>query len=184
MSVRTTISESTAVSSTSTDETASKTGRIRWGLVLGLAIGLAAVVYVVSQYADEDAVEPVVEEASERIPTIGAVRERAGVPVADEGREIAIDDSEPTAGEAVGSSTDADETGGADEISDAETNVDVTDEERPSSEIEERASEEVAEPGEMAIDDDVADVVDESETEANAESDAADEGSNVDEDAE
>ncbi|RQG97198.1 hypothetical protein [Natrarchaeobius chitinivorans] len=144
--------------------------------LLVFAVGAAAVVYAVSRYLERRDVDHRLEAVSERAPSLESVRDRTNDAVPDEFRTIPIDgESDASGDDETGTvdeetSTDDDERSAsgpdADErIDDAETNVDVVEGERSPSEIEERASEERAQPGEMAIDDDVADVIDEDDEE-------------------
>ncbi|TYT63506.1 hypothetical protein [Natrialba swarupiae] len=128
--------------------------------LVALAVGLVAVGYLVVRYLDR-ADDTAVENARDLAPSLEAVRDRTSNAVPGEFQQIPIGESdEPDASDEDADELSADETSAADVIDDAETNVDVTDEQRSPEEIEERAREERAEPGEMAIDDDVADVID------------------------
>lgn len=112
-----------------------------------LAVGLVAVAYLVRRYVGED--RSGLEAVRERLPASDEIDEE----VADEFRPIPIDGH----GDA-GPSSDAAE------ALDDETAVDMTDDPRSPEEITERADEEVPEPGEMAVGEDVADeLVDEDE---------------------
>ncbi|MEY7849646.1 hypothetical protein AB7C87_10675 [Natrarchaeobius sp. A-rgal3] len=138
----------------------SGSGKSHLGRLLALAVGLVAVAYLVSRYLDREG-DDTVEGARDRAPSLEVVRDRASDAVAGEFQQIPIGDSdERDAPEDETDEVAAGETSDDELVDDAETNVDVTAEERSPEEIEERASEERAEPGEMAIDDDVADVVD------------------------
>ncbi|AEH37589.1 hypothetical protein [Halopiger xanaduensis] len=122
--------------------------------LLLLSLGLAAVVYAVSRYAD-------VPDEFEKIP-IGdrdekeIDRSEEGPPTED-AKSAAESDADVTGLDDSDAETGADADATTDVIDDAETNVDITDEERSAEEISERADENIPEPGEMAVDEDVVD---------------------------
>lgn len=127
--------------------------------LLLLSLGFAAVAYAVSRYASvpDDFEKIPIGEREEEID-----RSEEGPPTedaksaADDGVESDADGTGLDAESGTAADADAD-TDVTDVIDDAETNVDITDEERSSAEITERADENVPEPGEMAVDEDVAD---------------------------
>ncbi|WP_195892449.1 hypothetical protein [Halopiger goleimassiliensis] len=125
------------------------------------ALALVAIAYVVSRYADRLESVPSVGELRERTPAVETVREGATQAVPGDFEEIPITGSDESTDE----STPSGGEGGTEPITDAETTVDLTDEERSPAELAERADEEVPEPGEMAVDEDVVDdLVDEDGT--------------------
>ncbi|RKD97432.1 hypothetical protein [Halopiger aswanensis] len=138
---------------------ASSGGRGLARKLLLLSLGFAAVAYAASRYAgvpDEFEKIPIGEREEE------IDRSEEGPPTED--AKSAADDGGDSDADVTGldaeSGTQADadaDTDVNDVIDDAETNVDITDEERSSEEIAERADENIPEPGEMAVDEDVAD---------------------------
>ncbi|WP_117367900.1 hypothetical protein [Natrarchaeobaculum sulfurireducens] len=143
--------------SSDTGNSESQSGRGRFRLLVLLALGVGALVYVLSKYVDLPGVVPSTEDVRERAPTAEAVREQTSEAVPDDFQEIPVGgrgDDESSAAAFDDSTSPEDVTEGVD---DAETAVDMTDEERSAEEIAERADEEVPEPGEMAVDDAVAD---------------------------
>ncbi|WP_245758014.1 hypothetical protein [Natronobacterium haloterrestre] len=120
--------------------------------LLLLAAGSVAVAYLVSRYVSDRAV-PSVDEVRDRAPSAEELREQTADAVSDEFRPIPIGDRGENEGRAQEKTEDTD---GTDPIDDVETSIDVTDGERSPEEIAERADEEVPEPGEMAVDEEVA----------------------------
>lgn len=167
----------------------SRTGVVR-KLVL-LALGLAAVAYAVRRYVGLPDAVPSMEDVADvgdRVPSTDELREQTTEAVPGEFQEIPIgergagdgdesDGDESVADVATETAASAvDDADAAEDVTevvdDDETSVDMTDEERSSEEISERADETVPEPGEMAVDEDVADeLVDEDESESDDGSD-------------
>lgn len=155
-----------------------------------LALGLVAVAYAVSRYVGMPTDVPSradVQELPDWVPSSEAIREQTTdavpgdfqeIPIGEQGSEDGepgadndLDETESTAETGAGAVDEgvddaANDTAG-EELDDAETTVDMTDEERSPTEIAERADEDVPEPGEMAVDEDVADeLVDTDEADA------------------
>lgn len=167
--------------------------------LLLLVIGLAAVAYAVSRYAGRDESVPSLEAVRERAPAPAELREQApavvsegfeeipiggrdeGPSAADEAGDVAdhaasvaddvADEANEAAGDASADATDV----ATDVIENGETSVDLTDEIRSPDEIAERAAEDVPEPGEMAVDEGVADELVDEDRVAEDESDTEDE---------
>ena len=142
-----------------------------------LALGLVAVAYAARRYVGLPEAVPSredVEELQERVPSTDELREQTTDAMPDEFQEIPIGErgagDESAAEESTGTDVPDDVT---EAVDDAETNVDMTAGERSPEEISERADETVPEPGEMAVDEEVAEeLVDEDEV-----ADASEEGS-------
>jgi len=143
--------------SSDTDESDSRSGRSRLRVLALLALGVGALVYVLSKYVDLPGPVPSAADVRERAPAAEAVREQTSEAVPDDFQQIPIggrSNDESSAGDLESTTSTEDVT---DVVDDAETTVDMTDGERSPEELAERADEEVPEPGEMAVDDAVAD---------------------------
>lgn len=137
-----------------------------------LALGLVAAAYVATRYLGRSTDVPSsVQDLQDRVPSAETVRQQTTDAVPSDFQEIPIGeqsdedaDAEPDEGDST-SETGAD--AAAEGVDDAERNVEMTDGERSAAEISERADEDVPEPGEMAVDEDVADeLVDADENDA------------------
>ena len=116
------------------------------------ALAIAAIGYVVLRYVDRSSSVPSTEEIRDRTPALETVRESATDAVPGDFEEIPITGRrDETTDESTADDAEPEP------ISDAETTVDLTDEERSDAELAERADEEIPEPGEMAVDEDVVD---------------------------
>ncbi|WP_238593313.1 hypothetical protein [Natronobacterium lacisalsi] len=110
-----------------------------------------------------DRAVPSVDEVRDRAPSAEELREQTADAVSDEFRPIPIGDRGENEERAREKTEDTD---GTDPIDDVETSIDVTEGERSAEEIAERADEEVPEPGEMAVDEEVAEeLIDEDDLE-------------------
>lgn len=150
-------------------ETASSTDGTGAGVVrklLLLAIGFVAVRYVLRRYGRLFDAAPSMDDVQtvqEQVPSADELREQTAEAVPGEFQEIPIGGRErdtddggdaETAGADAAEDIAEDTAEGSD---DAETNVDMTDADRSPEVISEQADETVPEPGEMAVDDEVAD---------------------------
>ena len=143
--------------SSDTDDSDARGGSGRLRVLALLALGVGALVYVLSKYVDLSGPVPSAADVRDRAPAAETVREQTSEAVPDDFQQIPIGgraDDGSSAGDLESSSSTADVT---DVVDDAETTVDMTDEDRSAEEIAERADEESPEPGEMAVDDAVAD---------------------------
>ncbi len=178
MGVRTAL-DSGAVPAFRTESAAGRSLGGRLGRYLLIAVGVFLVAYIVARVrgSSDDAIDEMRDRATDAVPddptqaateTLDRADEVATIPI----RESESDDPEPDA-ESPPETDDDDD----DVIDDAETNAEYTDGERSADEIAERAEsdvqEEPAEPGEMAVDEDVAEeLVDEVDTDSPSETDA------------
>lgn len=131
----------------------SRTGARR---VLLLVAGIAAVAYLVSRYVSEPSV-PSIDEVRDRTPSAEEVREGTVDAVSGDFRPIPIGDRGEEREESDEGAAGSESTEDVVDVIDSETNVDITEAERSAEEIAERADEDVPEPGEMAVDEEVAD---------------------------
>lgn len=152
---------------TGSGETARSNGRSTDGTetsaferIVGLAIvtlGAIILVDAVFRYLDSSADDPasVVDEA----------RERLGEPLSGEPTAIQIEDSDSADVESDAETPESDAEEGSQPIDDEQLNAEMTPEERSDEEIDERTEPDVedepATPGEMTIDEDVADELEE-----------------------
>ncbi|WP_408957480.1 hypothetical protein [Natrinema sp. 74] len=176
MRIRTPASDraDSASSTQPTADSSSGSRLLRYALVAG---GVLALAYVVGRLRGSS-------EGGDGIRSVDEFQERAAAAVPDEL-------SEPVATIPIGEPGDEEESTeaetsaageGADAIDEAETNVDITDGDRSDEEIAERAEPDVsadpADPGEMAVDEGVADELIDDDIDAKDadESDEADDG--------
>lgn len=170
---------SEVISAFSTGSTDDRSSGGRLGRYLLVAVGALVVAYVVTRVlgSSDDAVDEIRDRATDAVPdepphaateTLDRADDIATIPIG----ESESDEPEPDAESATDTDDDA-----VDVIDDAETNAEYTDDERSDDEITERVEsnvqEEPAEPGEMAVDEDVAEeLVDEVDTDSASETEA------------
>ena len=178
MGVRTAL-DSGAVPAFRTESAAGRSVGARLGRYLLLAVGVFLVAYLVARVrgSSDDAVDEVRDRAMDPVPDdpTQAATERQGRD--DDSATIQIVESESDEPESDAESPPETDDDVDDVIDDAETNAAYTDDERSADEIDERAESDVqsepAEPGEMAVDEEVAEeLVDEVDTDSPSETDA------------